>query len=144
MRTAMAILLSLLCSTPVVAQGADANLQSELQAMHTQWFKAFDSGDGAVMDQMEMDKLMLVMPTGFIWTKTTPRAGEQPKHKSQTERTLSDVSVRRFGDTAILTGILTSKSQGENSREATTVVFVQNSGKWKIASAQWSPVTSAK
>jgi ketosteroid isomerase-like protein len=105
---------------------------------------AQNSGDGAVMDQMEMDRLMLVMPTGFIWTKTTPRAGEQPKHKSQTERTLSDVSVRRFGDTAILTGILTSKSEGENSREATTVVFVQNSGKWKIASAQWSPVTSAK
>jgi ketosteroid isomerase-like protein len=144
MRTAMVILLSLMCSTLVVAQGADANLESELQVMHAQWFKAFDSGDGATMDQMEMDKLMLVMPTGFIWTKTTPRAGEQPKHKSQTERTLSDVSVRRFGNTAILTGILTSKSEAENSREATTVVFVQDSGKWKIASAQWSPVMTAK
>jgi ketosteroid isomerase-like protein len=144
MRIAMVILLSLVCSMPVVAQDADANLQSELRAMHTQWFKAFDSGDGATMDQMEMDKLVLVMPTGFIWTKATPRAGEQPKHKLQTERTLSDVSVRRFGNTAILTGILTSKSEGDNSREATTVVFVQNSGKWKIASAQWSPITGAK
>jgi ketosteroid isomerase-like protein len=144
MRTAVVILLSLLCSAPLVAQGADASLQSELEAMHAKWFKAFDSGDGATMDQMEMDKLTLVMPTGFIWTKTTPRAGEQSKHKSQSERNLSDVSVRRFGDTAILTGILSSKSEGENSRETTTVVFVQSSGKWKIASAQWTPVTSAK
>ena len=144
MRTAMAILLSVLCSTSVVAQGADAKLQSELQAMHAQWFKAFDGGDGATMDQMEVDELMLVMPTGSIWTKTTPRAGNQPKLKSQAERTLSDVSVRRFGNTAILTGIVASKSEGEDSRDATTVVFVQNSGKWKIVSAQWTPVTSTK
>ena len=95
------------------------------------------------MDQVEVDKLMLVMPTGFIWTKTTARAGEQPKRNSETERALSNVSVRRFADTAILTGILTTKSGKENSQEATTVVFVRSSGKWKIASAQWSPVTEA-
>jgi ketosteroid isomerase-like protein len=50
------------------------------------------------------------------------------------------VSVRRFGDTAILTGVLITKSGKENSKEATMVVFVQSSGKWKIASAQWTPV----
>jgi ketosteroid isomerase-like protein len=70
--------------------------------------------------------------------------GEQKKHDSQIERTLSDVTVRRFGDTAILTGILATKSGKENSQEATTVVFLQSSGKWKIASAQWSPVGSTK
>jgi ketosteroid isomerase-like protein len=147
MRAPMVILLTLLCSMPVMAQGTDANLRSELAALHAKWFKAFDSGDGATMDQLEMDKLMLVMPTGFIWTKTTARAGEQAKQKSQperAERTLTDVSVRRFGDTAILTGVLTTKSAKENSQEATTVVFVQSSGKWKIASAQWSPIATNK
>ena len=122
MRTAMAILLGLLCLTPLMAQNADTKLKSELQALHTKWFTAFDGGDGATMDQMEMEELILVMPTGFVWTKTAPRAGEQQKHKAQSERTLSDVSVRRFKDTAILTGILASKSEEDNSREATTVV----------------------
>jgi ketosteroid isomerase-like protein len=144
MRSVIVILLTLLYSTPLVPQGTDTNLRPELEALHGKWFKAFDSGDGAAMDQMEMEKLVLVMPTGFIWTKTAPRAGEQRKHASQTERTLSDVSVRRFGDTAILTGILHTKSGKENSQEATTVVFVQSSGEWKIASAQWGPVGSAK
>jgi ketosteroid isomerase-like protein len=144
MRSAIIILLILLYSTPLLAQGADTNLQSDLEGLHAKWFKAFDSGDGTTMDQMEMDKLVLVMPTGFIWTKTVPRAGEQSKHNSQTERTLSDVSVRRFGDTAILTGILTTKSGKETSQEATTVVFVQNSGRWKIASAHWGPVGTIK
>ena len=90
-----------------------------------------------------MDNLVLVMPVGFIWSKTEARAGTQPKLDPQIKRTLSDVSVRRFGDTAVLTGILTTKSGKENSRDATTVVFVKSSGKWKIASAQWSPITEA-
>ena len=124
-----------------MAQGADT--QSDLEALHAKWFKAGDNGDGATMDQMEVDKLVLVMPTGAIWTKTKARAGEQPKRDPQAERALSNVSVRRFGDTGILTGILTTKSGKENSRDATTVVFVKSSGKWKIASAQWTPITEA-
>jgi ketosteroid isomerase-like protein len=143
MRPVLVIFLIVLCPIILVAQGADANLTSDLEALHAKWFKAFDSGDGATMDQIEVDKLMLVMPTGSIWTKTTARAGEQSKRDSKTERELSSVSVRRFGDTAVLTGILTTKSAKDNSQEATTVVFVRSSGKWKIASAQWSPVTEA-
>lgn len=143
MRSVLVVFLIVLYSIPLVAQGADANLASDLEALHAKWFKAFDSGDGATMDQIEVDNLMLVMPTGFIWTKTTPRAGEHPKRNPETERALSNVSVRRFGDTAILTGILTTKSGKENSQDATTVVFVRSSGKWKIASAQWGPVTEA-
>lgn len=143
MRSAVVVFLSVLCSIPLVAQSADANLASDLEALHAKWFKAFDSGDGATMDQIEVDKLVLVMPTGFIWTKAKARAGEQPKRDPETQRTLSNISVRRFGDTAILTGVLTSKSSQESSQEATTVVFVDISGKWKIASAQWGPITEA-
>jgi ketosteroid isomerase-like protein len=144
MRVAIAILAALLFSAPVVAEGVDSTLRSELEAIHVQWFKAFDRGDGATMDKMEMNKLVLVMPTGAIWAKTKPRAGEQQAHNIQVERTLSDVSVRRFGDTAILTGIVTSKSEKDSSREATTVVFVQSSGKWKIATAQWGQVANTQ
>jgi ketosteroid isomerase-like protein len=142
MRTAILMVFTLLYSMPLMAQGSDGKLRSELESLHAQWFKAFDSGDGATMDQMEMKNLTLVMPEGFIWPKTEARAGVQKKHDAQAERTLSDVSVRRFGDTAILTGILTTKSGKDSSKEATMVVFVQSSGKWKIASAQWTPVTS--
>jgi ketosteroid isomerase-like protein len=143
MYSAILIVFSLL-STTLLAQGTDAKLRSELEALHAKWFKAFDSGDGATMDQMEMDNLVLVMPIGTLWAKTEARAGMQAKLDPKTERTLSDVSVRRFGDTAVLAGILTSKSATENEKEATTVVFVQSSGKWKIASAQWTPVAPAK
>ena len=71
-------------------------------------------------------------------------SGPAAKARSAVKRTLSEVSVRRFGDAAILTGVLTSTSPKENEKEATTVVFVQSTGRWKIASAQWTPVTPAK
>ena len=143
MPSALVIFLIALSSIPVLAQGPDANLQSDLEALHAKWFKAFDGGDGATMDQIEVDKLVLVMPTGLIWAKTKARAGEQLKRDPQSERALSAMAVRQFGDTAILTGILTTKSGKENSQEATTVVFVKTSGKWKIASSQWTPLTEA-
>jgi len=144
MRSAMVLLVILLCSAALMSQSTEANLQSELEGLHAKWFHAFDSGDGATMDQMEMDKLVLVMPTGLIWAKTTARSGEKSEGHPKTERTLSDVSVRRFGDTAILTGILATKAPDGNSKEGTTVVFVRNAGKWKVASAQWTPVSDEK
>lgn len=116
MRSAWVIFLSVLCVTPLMAQSADANLASDLEAIHAKWFKAFDSGDGATMDQVELDKLVFVMPTGSIWSKSKPRAREHANGHPLTERTLSNVSVWRWGDTAIPTGILTTKSGKEKLR----------------------------
>jgi|SRR5215471_8996295 len=144
MRSATVLFLTLLCSLCTVAQSTDANLESELSAIHAKWFKAFDAGDGATMDQIEVEKLVLIMPTGYVWNKTKPRAGEQQKAHSPMEYTLSSTAVRRFGDTAILTGVVTSKSAEETSQDATTVVFLHEAGKWKIASAQWTPIESKK
>ena len=143
MRSAIFALFSVLCSTSVFAQSIDANLRSELAAIHTKWFEAYDSGDGATMDLLETDNLTLVLNDGSIWTKTTARAETSRKHEPQTKHELSDVLVRRFGDTAILTGIIIAKSANESHHLASTVVFVRISGKWKIASAQWTPIGEA-
>jgi ketosteroid isomerase-like protein len=140
MRAAILIALAFLWSMPLIAQETDSKLESELETLHTQWFKAYDAGDGPAMNQMEVKNLVLVMPVGVIYRKTTPRVKE-PAKDSPIERTLSDVSVRRFEDTAILTGTLTSKSSDQNSKEATTVVFVKSDGKWKVAAAQWTTVS---
>ena len=145
MRSAVLFVLCLLCSTFVIAQEPDAALRVELESLHAKWFKAFDGGDPATMDQMETDKLVLIMPTGMVWSKSKSRVSEGAWRPHEgVQRTLSAVSVRRFGDTAILTGMLHSKSAEENTDEATTVVFVHSGGKWKIASAQWTVVESKK
>ena len=60
MRSVTVTLMILLCSTLLMAQGADTNLRSELETLHAKWFRAFDCGDGTTMDQMEVGQLVLI------------------------------------------------------------------------------------
>jgi Domain of unknown function (DUF4440) len=122
----------------MILDDTGAKLRADLEAIHSKWFRAFDTGDGATMDALELDNLVLVLPNGSLWTKPGPRAGKQPKRDEQPERTLSDVTVRQFGETAVLTGTLTSRTPKETDRAGTTVVFVRRGGKWLIASTQWT------
>jgi len=145
LKSLMLPLVTLLCSLAVTAQSSNGNLQSDLEALHAKWSKAYDAGDGATMDQVEASNLVLVMPNGQIWPKDGPRG--QWKGETGVQRTLTNVAVRQFGDIAILTGtIMTTgaKAADDNGQEATTVVFVRSAGAWKITSAQWTPVSSSK
>src|SRR5436853_6792192 len=113
MRSATLVLVTLLCSTSLMAQGTDANLRSELEALHAKWFKAFDIGDGATMDQMEMDNLVLVMPNGDIWRKPGPRAGKQRKLDPHSERTLamSSCAASEARPSSLASAVIRSSSQ---------------------------------
>jgi hypothetical protein len=82
--------LTILCRAVTLAQDANSSLSPELQAMHAQWFKAFEAGDGATMDQTEVENLVVVMPNGMAWPKPGPRAGKQPKRDPATARDYSD------------------------------------------------------
>jgi ketosteroid isomerase-like protein len=144
LKSLILLLVTLVCVFPVAAQSSDGSLQSELEAVHEKWFKAFDTGDGATMDKVEVPNLILILPNGQIWPKDGPRAGSQPKGDVTAQRSLSKVAVRQFGDVAILTGVVTTKGTQDNGQMGTTVVFVRSSGAWKIASAQWSPGASSK
>jgi hypothetical protein len=138
------LLCALLYSMPMVAQQAGGDFQSQLEAMHGKWFKAFDDGDGATMDKLETDNLVLVLPDGQIWPKTGARGNKQGKGDVGAQRILSNVTVRQFDNTAVLTGVLTTSGATErssNGNMGTTVVFVRSGGAWKIASAQWTAST---
>ena len=88
MRTIIVVLFALLWSTPARAQSTDA-LRADLEALHAKWFKAFDTGDGAAMEQMERSDLVLVMPNGTIHRKTTPRRPARfPRAKPDTNPNL--------------------------------------------------------
>jgi hypothetical protein len=96
----------------------------ELERLHNQWFNAFDKGDGAAMDKMEIPNLILINADGKggIWEKHGPRAGKQKPTGNSTR--LSNLQVRQFGNSAILTGVVTIKDGQESARSSTTVVWV--------------------
>jgi len=141
MRPLTASLASLLASLALTAHGDVPKSSADLPTLHAAWFDAFDHGDGAKMDQMETPNLVLVMPDGTVWKKSGPRAKEMKAHAPEATRELSDVTVREFSDTALLTGTLISRDTKtrESDSSATTVVFVKKDGKWLVASAQWTP-----
>jgi hypothetical protein len=76
------------------------------------------------MDRMEVPNLVLVFQDGTIWQKNGPRAGTQ-KPTGVTSRSLNKVQVRKFGDTAVLTGLLTNKDQKSEETVPTTVVWLR-------------------
>ena len=135
--------LSVAVTLSCLAQSGSNVLAAELVRLHNQWVTAFDKGDGTTMDRMEMPNLVLVNADGkgTIWQKPGPRAGKQKP--TGASRTLTDATVRQFGETAILTGIVTTRVTGSpDDKASTTVVWVRQSGKWLVASAQWSDVAS--
>jgi ketosteroid isomerase-like protein len=116
-----------------------AKLRNELEGIHGRWFQAFDAGDGAAMDALEVENLVLVMPDGSVWKKPGPRAGKQPRRGVAPERSLNDVTVRQFGEAAILTGVRSTRTATSTENGGATVVFVRRGGTWRIASVHWSP-----
>ena len=129
--------LALVLCLGQVTRAADS-ATAPFEKIHAAWFAAFDRSDGAAMDKLETDNLALGMPDGSVWYKKEPRAGKQNTHNPETTRALTDVVVREFGDTAVLTGTLVTKSGTETDYSGTTVVFVKKAGTWKICSAQWT------
>ena len=53
----------------------DTDLRAQLEAIHKEWFAAFDKGDGAAMDKLEASNLVLVLQDGEIWKKSGLRGG---------------------------------------------------------------------
>jgi ketosteroid isomerase-like protein len=138
------VLALTVASGSVKLWGQDEGLSSQLIAIHDKWFKAFDNHDSDTMNMIETRNITIVMPNGYIARNFAPRKKTETQFEPDTKRTLSNVTVRQFGDSALLVGIVTTESPKEKSQSAETIAFVKVSGEWKIASAQWTDINKAK
>jgi ketosteroid isomerase-like protein len=139
MVTIALMLLSSQAPTPQI----DASLGTELHESYKAWFAALDRGDGAAMDALEVDDFILVGAAGLIMEKHRPRASKPlPVPEAPERRTWSDGVIRRYGDTAILTGRITLiyETPKRTTSMGTTAVFVRQADKWRMASVQLTPV----
>jgi ketosteroid isomerase-like protein len=141
MKSMVTIALMLLSAQAATRQ-TDASLGTELHESYKAWFAALDRGDGAAMDALEVDDFILVGAAGMIVEKHRPRVSDPLPVPEPPERTWSDGVVRRYGDTAILTGriTLTHETPKRTSSMGTTAVFVREADRWRIASVQFTPV----
>jgi ketosteroid isomerase-like protein len=135
------IALALLSSAVLAYPQTDAT-EKQLMELSNAWMSAFYQGDATAMDELEMEDLTLVMPTGEIWTKKGPRAGFQKSHDTFLKHSHEFRRVLRIGEVYVLIGQLAvteKEKEGEKTEKSIfTEVWAKREGKWKIATAHWT------
>ena len=114
----------------------DAATQAEFQRLETTWNNAHLAGDAAALDALWADELVVTVPKMPLFNKAQSlaiwRTGKMKFKKYET----SDISVRTFGDTAVVTGALLRERNfmGKDIHEdwRFTKVYLRRDGKWRV------------
>ena len=127
---------ALLAAEAETKSAPDAATQGELQRLETTWNNAHVAGDAAALDALWADELVVTVPKMPVFNKTQSlaiwRSGKMKFKKYET----SDLAIRTFGETAIVTGALVrernfmDKDIHEDWRF--TKVYVRRDGKWRV------------
>ena len=152
MRLLCMILLVMVLRTTAAGQQlpGDAKTDREIRTQSEHYFDAIDRHDVKALDALLLDNCMICYPRGVTETKAallkalhTPLADKpvQPAH------TLSEMKVRRVGDTAILAVTLTATrvdEPGVIDNHRRTLVWIRQDGRWRLMNDQWSLVGDAR
>ena len=132
------------------APGASAPVDDEIRRVSDEWFDALRRTDTAGIERLETDDFLTVQeaPVGVaVIEKATQIASLKSGKGTQIRlvRELSNVRVRRYGDTAILTAVAAFRRDGADaktppSRAVITEVWVKQSNRWRIAHFATHPV----
>jgi SAM-dependent methyltransferase len=124
----------------VTAKSSD---ESGIQQQSQRYFDAMDKRDVKTLDDLLLDEYQVFYPRGVLDAKPAVLAAMRkagPAEKpAQAKLTLSDVKVRRVGDTAVLTATLTTKrgdAAAVSSRR--TLTWARQAGRWRLLHDQGS------
>ncbi|HBO45686.1 MAG TPA: hypothetical protein DD670_17515 [Planctomycetaceae bacterium] len=123
----------------------DPNPDSEIRKQTDRYFDAIDRQDVKMLDDLLVKECLVFYPRGlrdtkasFLKTLGKSKGADEP---AQATHTLGDVKVRRVGDTAVVTTLLTTKrgdaSEVTNRR---TLTWALQDGRWRLLHDEWSLV----
>ena len=123
----------------------NSNTIAELTKIEDQLAAAWIAGDREFIERTLSDDWSVIDPTGRILTKAEVLREALTGEREITEGKIDQVSVRDFGDWAIVTGRtqMSGSYQGEDMSVTLrfTDVFVRTSGEWKCISSQGTFIT---
>jgi ketosteroid isomerase-like protein len=124
--------------------GQHSQVEQELMQIERDLAKASIGHDTAMLERMEADDYTFTTPEGSVITKAEDIAGLKSGDFKAESHDLTDMKVRVYGDTAIVTGLNTMKAsyKGQDLSGAYrfTDVFVRRDGRWQIVAAHASRV----
>ena len=137
----------ILCSSHLYSgqtASADEPAKQEIKALEEARNRAIVSGDAAALDRMTSDDYTFITLRGELRTKAEIVKGFQSGSFKYDSRTISDLSIRVFGDTAVVTGRSTQKGT-ENGKDYSgdyrfSRVYVKERGQWLTVALQATPI----
>lgn len=114
--------------------------EQEIRGLEDERNRAIVRGDASALERMTADDYTFITLRGELRTKSEIVKGFQSGSFKYDSRTISDLNVRVYGDTAIVTGRSTQKGS-ENGKDYSgdyrfTRVYVKQKGRWMTVALQ--------
>lgn len=114
--------------------------EKEIRALEEQRNQAIVHGDAATLERMTSDNYTFITLRGELRNKAEIVKGFQSGSFKYDSRTISDLKIRIYGDTAIVTG-RSSQEGKENGKDYSgdyrfTRVYIRQRGSWVTVALQ--------
>jgi ketosteroid isomerase-like protein len=149
MKYACVFVIAVTLSSCLVGQAqkaSDSSLSTEeqIKSIEEERNRAILSGDAATLERMTADDYTFITLRGQLRTKAEIVKGFQSGAFKYESRTISELKVRVYGDTAVVTGRSTQKGE-ENGKDYSgdyrfTRVYVRDKGRWMTVALQTIPI----
>jgi ketosteroid isomerase-like protein len=136
-----------LTAAPARAQGAaTAGVEEQIKKMEKDRAAAVVKADVATLEGLTSDDYVLINANGQVSNKAETMSLIKTGKIKLTANEVSDMKVRVYGDTAVVTGKSTAKGS-INGIELKgpvmfTRVYVKKSGKWQSVAFQQTPIVA--
>ena len=144
--SAIAAALSLLITLSLAAQSSGGSTEEQIEKLENDRAQAVVKGDVPALEKMTADDYTIIDRTGRMRDKQTTLGAIKSGDIKLTSNKLSDLKVRVYGDTAVVTG--RSDAEGTNGGVSMngpvrfTRVYVKKDGQWQSVAFQQTPITS--
>jgi ketosteroid isomerase-like protein len=136
-----------LTAAPARAQGAaTAGVEEQIKKMERDRAAAVVKADVATLEGLTSDDYVLINANGQVSNKAETMSMIKTGKIKLTANEVSDLKVRVYGDTAVVTGKSTAKGSinGVELKGPVmfTRVYVKKSGKWQSVAFQQTPIVA--
>ena len=122
------------------------SLEKEVRAIEDEWVTAFERADIATLERLMSESYVLTSTNGTTLNKVQILEMLQSGELKLFSAKNSDLTVRLYGDVAIVIGLSTVKAKFGDSNISRDVrftdVLVKRRGCWSMVAAQGSTVTA--
>jgi hypothetical protein len=121
------------------AQAAPSAVTSELEQFEQRLASTYKAGDCAGWAAMLAPEWSVIHLAGHVITKAQALQLCNAPRPAIDTMAIDDVSVRAYGDAAVVTGRTTAVTAGANAQSITlrfTDVFVRRDGRWQVVASQ--------